>query len=93
MGRCAKPNRQASHFFDIDESQKEQIMIAKLSELDLDCSAESDDVLLEFDETDDGPDDEAVAIVGRWRKLMEGESVPSVLTLYQQLNTLWPSGH
>ena len=68
-------------------------MIAKLSELDLDCSAESDDVLLEFDETDDGPDDEAVAIVGRWRKLMEGESVPSVLTLYQQLNTLWPSGH
>ncbi len=67
-------------------------MIAKLAELDLDCSAESDDVLLEFDETDDGPDDEAVAIVGRWRKLMEGESVPSVLTLYQQLNTLWPSG-
>ena len=67
-------------------------MIAKLAELDLDCSAESDDVLLEFDETDDGPDDEAVAIVGRWRRLMEGESVPSVLTLYQQLNTLWPSG-
>ena len=61
-----------------------------LTEQDLVKIEDTYDISLDDDDLDDEP--VSTYMLGRHRELMDGEVVPSIPTMYQQLAMTWRSG-